>query len=228
MRTVYLLIALGLFISCKSNFINSNNDNAMEMYNFELMNKIKESGQLSTVVEKGNSLVFMTCMYESGAFYKEYLPSPAYYHVVKEFYPNGILKHKGNYIQNVKIGIWQYYDEKGCLLKEEDEDRKFGLIKIEWILKFIEKEGWIDLKTGRGREEIAYTSSNRGYIKNGIFLLAFIRKGEDPHKKYMDFPFWEITILDCPETGFIETVYEIHGNTGDLLSKESKQIFRKE
>ena len=228
MKTInFVIITLCLINSCNSNFNNSKNSNTMEKYDFELMKEFTSRGVLDTVIKRGDTLIFVNSMTESGSFYNEYPPAPTFYHVVKVFYPNGILKHKGKYIRNIEIGIWQDYDEKGRLLKEEDEDRKFGRIKLDWILKFIEKEGWIDLKTGRGREEIVYTSSDRGYIKNGIFTLGFFKKGEYPHK-FNDYPLWVIIIEDCPETGFIETVYEIHGDTGEVLSKKSEQIFRKE
>jgi hypothetical protein len=182
-----VVFALCLVYSCKEKCSNFRNSNTMEKYDFELMNKIRESGELATVVEKGKSLVLMNCMYESGASYNEYPPIPEFYAVQKTFFRNGMLESKGKYTGSyLKIGIWQYYDEKGCLIKEIDEDEKFGKIKLDQILKFIEKEGWIDLKTGRGREEITFEDSGRGYIKNGIFTLGFLKKGEDLN----DYPLW--------------------------------------
>jgi hypothetical protein len=138
------------------------------------------------------------------------------------------MEAKGKFIgQYLKIGIWEYYDEKGKLIKEEDEDAKFGKVKMGQILKFIEKEGWIDLSTGKGREEIAYTNSDQGYINHEIFTLSFLKKGEDP-AQYNDYPVWFITIEARPETNFYETNYEIHGETGEVLKKETKQILRTE
>jgi antitoxin component YwqK of YwqJK toxin-antitoxin module len=217
-----------LVYSCNWKVNNSKNNNTMEKYDFELMNKVRESGELSTIVEKGNSWVFMTCMYESGASYNEYSQAPEFYAIQKTFYQNGILASKGKFAgRHLKIGIWQYYDEKGHLIKEVDEDEKFGRIKLDQILKFIEKEGWIDLTTGRGREEIIFEDSGRRYVKKGIFILGFFKKGENP-LKYNDYPLWEIIIVDCQETGYYRTVYEINGDTGEVLSKKSREVFRTE
>jgi hypothetical protein len=202
-----------------------NNNIMTEKYDFKLM-KNAEDGDL--IVEKGNSLVYMTSMTESGAFYNEYPPAPEFYVIQKKFYTNGMMESKGKFIgRYLQIGIWEYYDEKGKLIKEEAEDAKFGKVKIGQILKFIEKEGWIDLATGKGREEIAYVYYDIRTIKNGIFALSFRKKGEDP-TQYNDYPVWVITIEACPETNFYETIYAIHGETGEVLKKEVERILRKE
>jgi hypothetical protein len=232
---IYLSILLNFLIvmsiSCtKQNNNQLKNNNIMtEKYDFELMKKFKANGALDTIIHRENMLVFVNSMFENGTFCNEYPPVPEFYLVQKRYYPNGNIQATGKLLgRNLAIGIWRYYNEEGKLIKEEDEDAKFGKVKIGQILKFIEKEGWIDLSTGKGREEIVYTTDlGRGYIKNGIFTLHFFKKGEDPIQ-YNDYPIWVITIEACPETNFYETNYEIHGETGEVLKKDTEQILRTE
>jgi hypothetical protein len=69
--------------------------------------------------------------------------------------------------------------------------------------------------------------SGREYIKNGRFTLRFFKKGEDP-LKYNDYPLWKIIIVDCQETCYYRTVYEINGDTREVLSKKFREVFRTE
>ncbi|GHV29652.1 hypothetical protein FACS1894177_00880 [Bacteroidia bacterium] len=150
------ILFICLIYSCKENN-NPKNSNTMEKYDFELEKEFRMRGITDTIIKRGDTLIFVNGMMESGTFCNEYPPEPEFYMIQKTFYPNGMLESKGKFTgSHLKIGIWQYYD------------------------------------------------------------------------KYNDYPLWEITIEACPETGFIETVYEIHGNTGEVLSKKSKEIFRYE
>jgi antitoxin component YwqK of YwqJK toxin-antitoxin module len=36
------------------------------------------------------------------------------------YFPNGLLRYRGHYIEDTKAGTWQFYDETGKLVKEED------------------------------------------------------------------------------------------------------------
>ncbi len=36
------------------------------------------------------------------------------------YFPNGLLRYRGHYIEDKKAGTWQFYDETGKLVKEED------------------------------------------------------------------------------------------------------------
>jgi hypothetical protein len=221
-KIIIICISLNMIVLCNA----QNKNKIMEKYDFELMNKFKATGVLDTVIHRGDTLVFVNSMFESGTFCNEYPPVPEFYLVQKRYYPNGNIQAIGKLSgKHLSFGIWRYYNEEGKLVKEDDEDEKFGKIKLDTILRFIEKEGWINLSTGVGREEIAYTASGRGYIKNGIFSLTFFKNGNCPWQ-YNDYPLWVIRIMPVTETNFYETVYEIHGETGEVLKKEAKQIFK--
>ena len=82
-------------------------------------------------------------------FYYEYTSKYPYYQIVRTFYPNNLLKDKSYCLDLVNFWKTLHYDEKGKLAVI-DEDKKFGKIKIDFILKFMEKKGLINLKTGKG------------------------------------------------------------------------------
>jgi len=72
-------------------------------------------------------------------FYYEYTSKYPYYQIVRTFYPNNLLKDKSYCLDLVNFGKTLHYDEKGKLAVI-DEDKKFGKIKIDFILKFMEKK----------------------------------------------------------------------------------------
>ncbi len=97
------------------------------------------------------------------------------------YHKNGILKEKGKrfFCSGIKIGIWREYDERGNLVKETDEDKKFEklYLKPENILRWLEREGYIDRQTGKGQEKFVGDLQNEPNIdinfweseNNGLF-----------------------------------------------------------
>ncbi len=86
---------------------------------------------------------------------------PLFYVENKEFYENGFIKQKGKYFgrfnansYGIKIGIWYEFDEKGNLIKETDEDKKFGAFSYNEVLTFLDKEEQISIHNGRNRENL--------------------------------------------------------------------------
>jgi hypothetical protein len=92
----------------------------------------------------------------------------------------------------VLIGMHREYDEQGYLIKETDEDRKFdGLyMKPADILRYLQRLGYINLKTGEGKErldrsneiEIFFTSkadwkSILGERKPALWSIEFYHNG---------------------------------------------------
>ena len=54
---------------------------------------------------------------------------PKNYRLMKDYYPNGVIKERGKEYyssdsDNFKIGIWEYFDERGHLIRTEDKDGK--------------------------------------------------------------------------------------------------------
>ena len=134
--------------------------------------------------------------------------------IVRNYYKNSIIKSKGKFLchSSVKIGIWREYDNQGNLIKETDEDKKFEKLRLKPIniLRWLEKEGYIDRKTGKGQEK---------FVKQGDEPSIRISFGKisAPNAKFeKDSVLWTITITD--KGGDI--TYTWNAKNGELLSKE--------
>lgn len=137
--------------------------------------------------------------------------------IVRNYYKNCIIKSKGKFLchSSVKIGIWREYDNQGNLIKETDEDKKFEKLRLKPIniLRWLEHEGYIDRKTGKGQEK---------FVKQGDAPSISISFGKisAPNAKFeKDSVLWTITITD--KGGDI--TYTWNAKNGELLSKEILQ-----
>ena len=137
--------------------------------------------------------------------------------IVKNYYKNCILKSKGKLLchSSVKIGIWCEYDNQGNLIKETDEDKKFEKLRLKPIniLRWLEHEGYIDRKTGKGQEKFVKQGDEPG-------ISISFGKISAPNAKFeKDSVLWTITITD--KGGDI--TYTWNAKNGELLSKEILQ-----
>lgn len=137
--------------------------------------------------------------------------------IVRNYYKNCIIKSKGKILchSSVKIGIWREYDNQGNLIKETDEDKKFEKLRLKPIniLRWLEHEGYIDRKTGKGQEK---------FVKQGDEPSIRISFGKisAPNAKFeKDSVLWTITITD--KGG--DLTYTWNAKNGELLSKEILQ-----
>ena len=137
--------------------------------------------------------------------------------IVRNYYKNCIIKSKGKFLchSSVKIGIWREYDSQGNLIKETDEDKKFEKLRLRPIniLRWLEHEGYIDRKTGKGQEK---------FVKQGDEPCISISFGKisAPNAKFeKDSVLWTITITD--KGG--DLTYTWNAKNGELLSKEILQ-----
>ena len=138
--------------------------------------------------------------------------------IVKNYYKNCTLKSKGKLLchSSVKIGIWREYDNQGNLIKETDEDKKFEKLRLKPIniLRWLEKEGYIDRKTGKGQEK-------------------FVKEGDEPN---IDIYFWLSTraegsktipagwSIDITEHGMC-TTHSFNAETGEYLGKTTQVLY---
>ena len=134
--------------------------------------------------------------------------------IVRNYYKNCIIKSKGKFLchSSVKIGIWREYDNQGNLIKETDEDKKFEKLRLKPIniLRWLEHEGYIDRKTGKGQEK---------FVKQGdepSIRISFGKIGAASAKFEKDSVLWTITIRD----GGGGLTYIWNAKNGELLSKE--------
>ena len=142
------------------------------------------------------------------------IPPFTYCKEVRIFHKNGVLMESGKrfFCSSIDIGIWREYDNQGNLIKETDEDKKFKKLRLKPIniLRWLEKEGYIDRKTGKGQEK---------FVKQGDAPGISISFGKisAPNAKFeKDSVLWTITITD--KGGDI--TYTWNAKNGELLSKE--------
>ena len=138
--------------------------------------------------------------------------------IVRNYYKNSIIKSKGKFLchSSVKIGIWREYDKQGNLIKETDEDKKFEKLRLKPIniLRWLEKEGYIDRKTGKGQEK-------------------FVKEGDEPN---IDIYFWLSTraegsktipagwSIDITEHGMC-TTHSFNAETGEYLGNTTQVVY---
>ena len=134
--------------------------------------------------------------------------------IVRNYYKNSIIKSKGKFLchSSVKIGIWCEYDNQGNLIKETDEDKKFENMRLKPIniLRWLEHEGYIDRKTGKGQERFVKQGDAPG------ISISFSKISAPNAKFEKDSVLWTITITD--KGGDI--TYTWNAKNGELLSKE--------
>ena len=138
--------------------------------------------------------------------------------IVKNYYKNCILKSKGKFLchSSIKIGIWCEYDNQGNLIKETDEDKKFEKLRLKPIniLRWLEHEGYIDRKTGKGQER-------------------FLKEGDEPN---IDIYFWLSTRAEESKTipaGWsiyitehgMCTTHSFNAETGEYLGKTTQVLY---
>ena len=138
--------------------------------------------------------------------------------IVRNYYKNCIIKSKGKFLchSSVKIGIWREYNNQGNLIKETDEDKKFEKLRLKPIniLRWLEKEGYIDRKTGKGQEK-------------------FVKEGDEPN---IDIYFWLPTraegsktipagwSIDITEHGMC-TTHSFNAETGEYLGNTTQVVY---
>ena len=145
------------------------------------------------------------------------IPPFTYYKEVRIFHKNGILKKEGKrlFCSSVDIGIWREYDNQGNLIKETDEDKKFEKLRLKPIniLRWLEHEGYIDRKTGKGQERFVKQGDAPG------IRISFGKIGAPNAKFEKDSVLWTITITDKGS----DITYTWNAKNGGLLSKEILQ-----
>ena len=145
------------------------------------------------------------------------IPPFTYYKEVRIFHKNGVLMESGKrfFFSSIDIGIWREYDNQGNLIKETDEDKKFEKLRLKPIniLRWLEHEGYIDRKTGKGQEKFVKQGDEPG-------ISISFGKISTPNTKFeKDSVLWTITITN----GGGDLTYTWNAKTGELLSKEILQ-----
>lgn len=189
------------------NKINDTIMNGKENLDFEFLEKNSEKTPLPGInnyeydlnIEQEDHSVLVIGGNFSTGFAEELIPpAPAFYKIQSEYYPNGQLKEKGKTIGErncVRIGIWQFFDEKGNQIKEVNEDDKFGKFGYNELLAFLHLNKYINIETGENRNKLK---------------LRY-----DVEKKQ-----WFVYVQG---KFYVITNFVIDGETGAVISKEETQ-----
>ncbi|MDR2147491.1 MAG: hypothetical protein LBE91_13635, partial [Tannerella sp.] len=198
--------------------VNSKNDTVMdrnyERFDFEAAERYTPGNPVE--IKIGDTIRIICPFIEDIGGYEEYLPASDFHEIVKFFHLNGNIKSKANFLGSVRFGIYEEYDENGYCIKKVNEDEKFGKIKHEDIIRFLEKEGWFNRKTGENRvaDESPLKTDGTFYREIMRYMsIGFIKAKYDASGKETEPPKWIIVI----EPGFRMhvTEYTVNGNTGE-------------
>lgn len=213
MKKVYKVVCLNtllLLISCngQNKDVPTNekkNNKTIEKFDFE---EYKKRESAVHTIKKHDTIISMMFIENKTGTYTEILPKPSFKTIYKEFYANGNIKKKETFIgEKTKVDISEYYDEAGNIEKV-DENKKFGKIKPEDALKFLETKKLINLSTGKGR-----------FLANGqsSFEISF-----DENKKEYTIVIEEGKANTPPFDGigeppaFLPLIYTMNGETGKV------------
>ena len=189
----------------------------VERYDFEAT----KNGTDAVIVEQDGWKIEKGSILEKyGATYNEYAPAKEFYQIQKWFYPSGSMRTKTSFLGDVVIGIYEEYDEAGSLIKEEDEDKKFGKIKPKDIVELLEKEGWFNRETGENKiteKEVLPTTGEfyREIIK--YVQIRYVPKQATGEKSY-----WKIVIE--PRFMVWITTYIVDGETGEFTKEKTFEM----
>ena len=183
-----------------------------------------KNGTEDAITERDGWVIEKRKFSNGRAWYNEYAPASGFYMIQKDFRSNGMIWRRTKYLGYVRFGMYEEFDEEGKLTKLIDEDKKFGKIKPQDIIELLEKEGWVNRKTGENkvtRKSILPTNGELYMWVMPNIVITFMTKEESKTGKC----FWGITVE--PRSEGQRTNYIIDGETGEF-TKEEEYIMRYE
>lgn len=127
------------------------------MKNFDIAQFNKNKNQEGSYTYKDSSGNEIKEEGDSESGYTQYskLSNELFYVEYKEYYTSGKIKVIGKILlDNTAVGVpvdrWQNFDENGNIIKEVDENKKFGKFGPKELLMFLESKKIINLRTGEG------------------------------------------------------------------------------
>ena len=223
MKHLILILLTALYCTCcnaqkdkKTTTMKTTERFDVQYYKSIIKKKNSYEGATSAQYIERNGTETYVSFNDDGFVLQEIKPF-TYEMIVRNYYKNSIIKSKGKFLchSSVKIGIWCEYDKQGNLIKETDEDKKFEKLRLKPIniLRWLEKEGYIDRKNGKGQEKFLKQGDEPG-------ISISFGKISAPNAKFeKDSVLWTITITD--KGGDI--TYTWNAKNGELLSKEILQ-----
>ena len=210
-KTVFfcLLILLNSCNGQNKDNSNKNTENKKMVEKFDIEIYKKTNYGFDNYTKKDGTLISMIDFDSlKGGVLKEVPPKPSFKTVYKEFYPNGNIKKKEIFIgERTKIDTSEYYDQDGNVEKVE-ENEKFGKVKPEDVLKFLESKKIINIFNGKGRlDKDGRPTFEIQFDKNKKEYIITIVEGK-PNTESWD---------DIGEPlAFLPLIYKMDGETGKV------------
>lgn len=201
-RYIILFLVITFIFPCTAQ--NLNNMKKPEKFNYKYYkSKLSPNTSITEYTEEDGTVVKVS--FDKDVNVIETIKPLTFKAHIKMYHKNGFLDTEGDilYCSNIRIGVWREYDKKGKLIKEENEDKKFENLKIKpkELLLWLEKEGWIDLTTGKGQQ----TS-----VSSGPFRISFVPRNNKNAKWFIE-----------RKTIFGSEDIVIDAETGEVISREN-------
>lgn len=163
MKNILIISSILLLSSCNGQ--SSKNDSIVKIQtvkkknvkNFDIAQFNKNKNQEGSYTYKDSSGNEIKEEGDSESGYTQYskLSNELFYVEYKEYYTSGKIKVIGKILlDNTAVGVpvdrWQNFDENGNIIKEVDENKKFGKFGPKELLMFLESKKIINLRTGEG------------------------------------------------------------------------------
>ena len=218
MRIFISLIIITLFLQCKNaqrystEVKNSLKDTIMfKQFDFELYKRnyqgYKEDPTRPPFYILADGSAFESFVGGDDIYYLVIPPKPSYHHYMYFYYPGGRLKEYGAFAgldSDVKIGIWKQYDTIGDET-QVDEEAKFEKWSFRKVLEVLEKDGVINLRTGKHREanELDFDFDEKEKKWTVVVVKEVIDVFIDVYYEY---------IFDCVAGTYTREEYERYNN----------------
>ena len=134
-QLIYIAIAL-LLVNCKAPAYlpKEHKIGEVEYFDFDDYYKNKKNRFNEYYIDREDTIKIVKSIGKDYIF-EIFTVYPKNYRLMKDYYPNGVIKERGKEYfspdsDNFKIGIWEYFDEQGHLIRTEDKDGKDRDYKI--------------------------------------------------------------------------------------------------
>ncbi len=180
---------------------------------------VRENGNIITSM--GSTFLISDEIDEEVYIQSELVHKYPYYEILKIFsVDDGYIRMETKYAGgHLKFGKQFIYDKKGRLTIV-DQDKKFGKIKLDYIMSFLQDKGIINLKTGAGWYnkyfELSYAIDF--YEEEKIWEIV-LPEAEPYDPKKHGVP-QEIKGVAICLKDYVDIVWYIDGETGQVYTKE--------
>ena len=181
---------------------------------------VKKNGNLVTNIQES---IFIEEDFSERKIYdtEELVNEYPFYTISKRFYEDGYIEFQKKIVGDYVLIDESFYWDKQGKLTIIDENKKFGKIRIDYIMKIVEKLGYIDLRTGAGwynLNDFSIFNYELDFFDNeyGKYWIIIDPKNERfDHKKHK-FPEYEYG----DPAMYISKSWFVDGETGQVYTEE--------